>query len=115
MVRILPYHSRAVVLTLVFAVCSFAAAAKAAAGGMVSLRFHHCVGGEVLKLDYINMSISLGSRFRSPGCGITISNVYLMRADGRQIYLGGYFLVDEEDSSSKDCILRNVPEGSYSG
>jgi hypothetical protein len=80
----------------------------------LEIQFENIVGDKPLELDsgkYIN---NLGQEFSITKFNYYISNIRLIRNDGKVFISDSYFLIKEEDSLSKLIELEKIPPGTYS-
>lgn len=80
--------------------------------GMLSIRFNHTVDKQPLVLDSLLYKNELGQSYSVTKFKYYISNIQLMNTQGKSISLPGYFLIDEENASSKSIALA-LPNGEY--
>jgi hypothetical protein len=82
--------------------------------GTVSLQFENYIGNVVLHLDSPEYKNDLGQAYNVTKFKYYISNIHLIRSDGKEFILDDYFLVNEEKKESKQINLSGVEEGDYS-
>lgn len=79
------------------------------------LHFRHFVGKTILKLDSVTYHNSIQQPFQITAFKYYVSNIRLVKTDGKAEVVPGYFLLNEEEPESRDLHLSNVPEGQYAG
>ena len=77
------------------------------------IHLEHFAGPVPLQLDTVYYKNELNQTFTVSKFRYYISNIKLKKADGVEVSLPGYFLVDEADQDSKTITLSQVPEGNY--
>lgn len=80
---------------------------------MLSIGFNHYVDSLVLKLDSTEYKNELGQTYKVGKFKYYISNISLKKENGKEYLCKEYFLINEEDESSKKIILKDIPEGTY--
>lgn len=80
----------------------------------VKINIHHLVGNTALVLDSLKYKNAFGQDFSITKFKYYIGNIVLKRTDGTYFAFNDYFLVNEEDNSSKTLILDHVPATHYS-
>ncbi len=83
-------------------------------GGELELQFHNFVGDQELVLDSVTYRNSLNQSFQITAFKYYVSNIHLVKTDGKSVAVPGYFLVNEEETESRKIQLTNLPEGNYS-
>src|SRR5688572_23701197 len=83
--------------------------------GTITLEFDNRIGEEQLELntEYVNAS---GEKFTISKLNYYISNVALTATSGQEFVIpqdSSYFLVLEDDESSQEITLKNIPAGDY--
>lgn len=77
------------------------------------LNIKHFVGNLPLKMDSVTYKNKLGQNFTITKFKYYISNIVLKQENGNEFKSDNYFLVDEEVENSKQLVLENVPDGTY--
>lgn len=77
------------------------------------LQFIHYCGMEVLQLDSSVYKNELGQSYTVSMFKYYVSNIHLKRKDGKEYVSKDYFLVNEDETDSKQFQLNDVPEGEY--
>jgi hypothetical protein len=72
------------------------------------------MGNTVLQLDSTYKN-ALGQTFTIANFKYYIGNISLKKTDGKSFVIKDYFLINEHEEDSKQIILNDVPEGSYTG
>lgn len=85
------------------------------AKGKVSIRFEHFVGDACLQLDAGKYQNALGQSYTVSKFRYYVSNIRLIRREGKAFQSKGYYLVDEEAPDSKKILLPDVPDGEFTG
>jgi hypothetical protein len=80
----------------------------------LQINFENYVGDELLKLDSVSYKNELEQNFTVHNFKYYISNIHLKRTDGKEFVSSNSYLINEEEPQSKQIMLNNVPEGSYS-
>lgn len=89
----------------------------AGTGGMI-LKFDNVAGNQDLKLDSTAYTNSSGEDFTVSRLNYFISNIKLVREDGKTYTIpqdSSYFRVLESDPKSQMITLKQLPEGNYTG
>ena len=81
--------------------------------GLLSIAFKHYVDNQILNLDSTIYKNSLGQIFTVGNFKYYISNIHLIKSDGKEYVSKEYFLINEEEEKSKKIILNNIPNGTY--
>ena len=81
--------------------------------GMLSIAFRHYVDENILNLDSTTYKNSLGQTFIITKFKYYVSNIHLVKTDGKEIAVPGYFLINEDEEESKKIMLSNLPSGAY--
>lgn len=79
----------------------------------LEIQFKHFVGNELLKLDSISYTNSLGQEFTITKFNYYISGIRLKRKDGNEYVSSSYFLIKEEDELSKRIQIDRIPPSEY--
>jgi len=87
---------------------------KQTGSGQLAIVFDHYVGNEVLQLDTVTYKNELGQPFTITKFKYYIGNVRLKKANGGEVVLNDYYLVNEDEAQTKKVNLY-LPEGEYSG
>ncbi len=96
------------------ATMSFVIMRHSIAKGNLNIHFENYVGDSLLKLNTINYKNEAGQVYTISKFKYYIGNIHLKKADGSGYTLPQeYFLINEENLSSKEIVLKDVPEGSY--
>jgi len=82
-------------------------------GQAFSISFDHRVGPELLRLDSGNYTNSAGQPFNITKFRYYIGNISLENEKGKLYRVNNYFLIDEDNSTSKKIILPHVPADHY--
>jgi hypothetical protein len=101
-------------LIILFLVLSVNVNAQQSGKGMLSIAFNHYVNEALLKLDSTVYKNELGQTYTISNFKYYISNFNLTLKNGKTIDLPGYFLINEEEESSKKILLNSIPAGEYS-
>ena len=83
--------------------------------GKVNVTLHHYVGSRLLELDTVNYQNDLGQSFTVTKFKYYIGKIHLMKAGGGAIMLKDYYLINEDEETSKMFTLSDVPAGQYTG
>jgi hypothetical protein len=83
-------------------------------GGELVIQFQHFVKDQELVLDSVTYRNSLDQPFQITAFKYYVSNIHLVKADGKTVSIPGYFLVNEEELESRKIQLSNLQEGPYS-
>ncbi len=83
--------------------------------GTLSVTFHNYVGNQVLQFDTVLYNDELGQSFSITKLKYYIGNIHLKKANGAEVTYEDYYLVNEEEPSSKKISLGNIPDGEYIG
>ncbi|MCF0054604.1 MbnP family protein [Dyadobacter sp. CY356] len=89
-----------------------------AGNGKLSLKFDNVSGNQDLKLDSTKYTNSSGEDFTVTTLNYFISNIKLVRDDGKTYTIpqdSSYFLIRESDPKSRIVTLNQIPEGNYTG
>lgn len=81
--------------------------------GMLSIAFNHYVGDKPLNLDSTLYTNELKQKYSITKFKYYIGNIKLLKADGKEFNVPGYFLIDEERDESKKILLASIPDGTY--
>jgi len=102
-------------LVCIMAVVATAMSFKSNTKGKFIIQFSNYVGNEKLVLDSSTYKNALGQPFTVSMFKYYISNIHLKNSNGNDyVCNNGYFLVDEEDTNSKQIVLNDVPNANYS-
>ncbi|MCW3070546.1 MAG: hypothetical protein JWO44_436 [Bacteroidetes bacterium] len=80
---------------------------------MLSIAFKHLMDGQVLQLDSAVYKNAMGQPFTVSNFKYYISNIQLVKADGKEIAVPGYFLINEDEEASKQLMFNSIPAGEY--
>jgi len=101
------------VLILFFVVSFIPSNKKKPSKTSVIIEFENFVGNEILKLDTGNYKNELEQEYTVSRFKYYIGNIRLKKKNGKDFSSDNYFLVNEEEPSSKKIILNDVPSGVY--
>ena len=79
----------------------------------LNINIVHFAGTSLLNLDSSEYKNELGQVFTVSRFRYYLSNFSLKNADGKEVELPGYFLVDEEVPESKKIPFTGIPKGKY--
>jgi hypothetical protein len=85
---------------------------KVVAQGATTIVFTHFVGNKPLILDAMTYESSMGQLFTVSMLKYYIGKIHLTKADGTDLALSDYYLVNEEEPATKKIAL-NIPDGQY--
>ena len=88
--------------------------AKSPGEGSLTITFDHYVGDKALQFDTVLYNNELGQSFTVSKFKYYIGNITLKKINGTEVNYKDYYLVNEEEPSSKIINLNKIPEGSYS-
>lgn len=80
---------------------------------MLSIAFNHYVDDLPLSIDDKVYSNELKQTYTVTKFKYYISNIRLVKTDGKEYSIPGYFLIDEEQEGSKKLMLASIPDGTY--
>jgi hypothetical protein len=83
------------------------------AGAKLVIAIRHYNGASLLKLESDQYKNALGQTYTISKFRYYISNICLKKSDGTMYFSKNYYLIDEEDASSKNITLTGIPEGDY--
>ena len=83
--------------------------------GRLTISFSHFVGGQLLRLDTGTYKNEIGQSFTVTKFKYYIGKIRLKKTDGREVLLNDYYLVNEEEETSKTFTVDNIPDGQYTG
>ncbi len=86
--------------------------------GELVLKFDNVVGGSNLQLNTGFYTNANGQRFNITMFNYYVSNISLIHTNGTKYTLprdSSYFLIREEDATTHNIRLRNIPAGDYRG
>jgi len=86
---------------------------KLAGKGKLVIHFRNYVGDKEMKLDSNIYTNDAGQPFSVTNFKYYVGNFQLRKSDGKEFVSNEYFLIKEDDESSKQIILENIPEGEY--
>ena len=86
---------------------------KSTAHNTFTIEFKNFVGDDVLQLDSSTYKNEFAQTYTISKFKYYISNIHLTKKDGKQYASNDYFLVNEEDESSKTIVLNSVPDDTY--
>jgi len=101
---------RITILVIAFAYNCNAQTSQRAA---MSIVFNNYVENDILKLDSVIYKTDLEQTYTVTKFKYYISNIHLIRSDGKECIIDNYFLIDEGESDSKTINLNDVPSGEY--
>lgn len=81
--------------------------------GMLSIGFNHYVDSVLLKLDSSTYKNEFGQTYNISNFKYYISNIELISEKGKTIHSKEYFLINEDEPTSKKITLSSIPEGNY--
>ena len=81
--------------------------------GSLSIGFNHYVDSLLLKLDSVEYKNELGQTYNVTKFKYYISNIHLTKSNGKEYVSKDYYLINEEEETSKKIILKDIPEGEY--
>ena len=81
--------------------------------GELVIQFNHFFGDQELVLDSVTYRNSLLQPFQITAFKYYVSNIHLVKTDGKSVSVPGYFLVNEEEPDSRKIQLTHLPEGNY--
>lgn len=81
--------------------------------GMLSIGFNHYVDSLALKLDSAIYKNEFGQTYNISNFKYYISNIELVNENGKNFHSKEYFLINEDEETSKKIILNSIPEGKY--
>jgi hypothetical protein len=90
-----------------------AAMSFTASTGSVTITFSNYVGSSLLKLDSATYKNELGQAYTVSKFKYYVGNIHLKKSDGTEYVSDKYYLINEEEATSKQVTLSNVPEGNY--
>jgi hypothetical protein len=88
-------------------------AAQHSSKGLLSIAFNHYVDEQILNLDNTVYKNIFGQTFTVGNFKYYISNIHLLKADGKEFISPDYFLINEEEITSKKIMVNNIPAGEY--
>ena len=83
--------------------------------GKLNVTFYNYVDDQILQFDTALYKNELGQSFTITKFKYYVGNIHLKKTNGTVLNFEDYYLIDEEEPSSKKINLDNVPEGEYSG
>jgi hypothetical protein len=84
--------------------------------GQLRIEFENVVGDDPLTLNTQTYTNANGDAFTVTMFKYYISNIKLQKADGSEyVQPESYYLIDEEEASSKVITLDSIPTGDYTG
>lgn len=86
--------------------------------GSITLKFDNRMGSVNLVLDSGEYTNANNQKFTVSKFNYFISNVILLNEDGTEYTVpqdSSYFLIKEDDMSTQDVVINNIPEGNYTG
>jgi len=81
--------------------------------GKLTIIFDHYVNDKILQFDTVAYNNELGQSFTVTKFKYYIGNIHLKKANGTETTYKDYYLVNEEEPSSKTINLNHIPTGSY--
>lgn len=87
--------------------------AQRSSKGMLSIVFNNYVEDLLLNLDSTVYKNELGQTYTITNFKYYISNIHLLRSDGKEFISTDHFLINEDEESSKKINLNSLPEGEY--
>jgi hypothetical protein len=98
---------------VLLATMSFINANKEKKKGTIILQFENYVDDKPLNLDSTTYHNHIGQPYTISKFKYYIGNIHLKKKNGAEYSSSDYFLINEEDSTSKQITLDNVPDGEY--
>lgn len=98
-------------LALAFAMYSLAFSIKPQ--NHLNIQLAHYVGNTLLQLDSAEYKNELNQSFIISKFKYYIGNIQLVKKDGTSFNSKEYYLINEEEESSKNINLENIPDGEY--
>jgi hypothetical protein len=93
--------------------CALNSNAQHSSKGMLSIEFNNYVDDLILKLDSTVYKNELGQTYTVTNFKYYISNIHLLRSDGKDFISTDHFLINEDEENSKNINLNSIPEGEY--
>ena len=85
---------------------------KPAGSGQLVVLLDHYVGNKLLQQDTVSYQNELGQSFTVTKFRYYIGNIHLKKVNGDEVAMSDYYLVNEDEETSKKITL-NLPEGEY--
>jgi hypothetical protein len=104
------FHSILIIAALVAAM-SFSPGGRA----KLIIRFENYVGDEKLKIDSVLYENKMGQTYSISMFKYYVGNFHFKNIQGKDFVSKGYFLINQEDESSMQIILDDIPSGEYNG
>ena len=79
----------------------------------LAISIKHLNGNAALQLDTVKYKNAFGQGYTISKFRYYLGKICLEKRDGSKYLTDKYFLVDEEDASSKNLLFTDVPEGDY--
>lgn len=79
----------------------------------LTLQFNHYVNNDLLVLDSVTYHNALHQPFTVTKFKYYISNITLINKQGKNYVTKQSFLIDEENATSKQLVLKNIPTANY--
>jgi hypothetical protein len=79
----------------------------------LTLQFNHYVNNDLLVLDSVTYHNALHQPFTVTKFKYYISNITLINKQGKRHVIKQSFLIDEENATSKQLVLKNIPIANY--
>jgi hypothetical protein len=81
--------------------------------GKLIIDLNHFIGNQKLIFDTVLYKNELNQTYSVTNFKYYISNIRLKKQDGKEEFFPNYFLINEEDVTSKQIVLNNVSVGDY--
>src|SRR4051812_22310115 len=95
-----------------FIATSFTYYTKAAKCSM-NVKLNTYVGNSLLQLDTLAYTNAMGQPYSVTKLKYYVGNIQLQMKDGTKFISSDYYLIDEDESASKNIGVKNIPEGEY--
>lgn len=82
--------------------------------GQLQIQFQHFLDAQILQLDSAVYQNALGQAYSISKFKYYVGHFRLKNTSGKTYQHSGYFLIDEEEPTSKIISLNNIPLGEYS-
>lgn len=79
----------------------------------VTIHFQNYAGGQPLKLDSVFYKNALKQFYNISMFKYYVGNFHFKNIDGQEVVSKGYFLISQEDESSMQIAIDNIPPGEY--
>ena len=100
---------------LIIAVLLYKSPVIAQNGNKLNIVLEHFVGGQPVALDTVFYKNDLGQSFNVTKFKYYLSNFKLLGNDSRVKKQDGYYLVNEDEDTTKRIVLNNIGEGTITG